>query len=583
MTAYIIIFTVFTLIMLGLLLYIVWQHRRMTKLTGMPAGASFQRPKDEDLLASIAVEPFRSAGKPHEYMFTYKHHTFNMDLPEDTPMVNMELHGTEGYDPAFRMWLMDALNQCNGTHGGISVDTWRHKEDQKWYVHVMGQCCGSGLLTKVTEDVCAMLDIMIEKLEFIESAMREGMLNADRTEMGPVNERFMNLMHSMSIRQEVRHEFGAQQVEQATGDLSVCELLSLYGLPPSLLPSRLTLIAGSKPRELTDADTIMNFDFRNYLRDQQVPLTRLLAMVDTKEATVMMLFTLTTDTISKTFCYDLLVCSSLPIDSFPPMHTLVEVRFGGERGDYWELKYMLDDARDKIRQNHAEDLSPEQWMMMSVDDPKLQPTLYWAKRLYIARCYPQSLHFFLDAWRLLSADWDHLTERGRKLFYDICQHIGYIYMEIGQPDRAFYYLQKTGDGQTIEQMKEYCNALIDLHDPHAMKFLQNIRRQTLDRQNALRLGPSSADADQQLEVLDEVQRFLNRRMAYLLIELNRLDEAETSLKAMLANGVDEDFAKEELDYIRELREQNEARSSTPPEPDAGATEPGSPAAGGQKK
>jgi tetratricopeptide (TPR) repeat protein len=47
--------------------------------------------------------------------------------------------------------------------------------------------------------------------------------------------------------------------------------------------------------------------------------------------------------------------------------------------------------------------------------------------------------------------------------------------------------------------------------------------------------------------------FLLRRKAYCLIELKQYDSAEDILKHILENNPDNEFAKQEIEYIKQLK------------------------------
>ena len=62
------------------------------------------------------------------------------------------------------------------------------------------------------------------------------------------------------------------------------------------------------------------------------------------------------------------------------------------------------------------------------------------------------------------------------------------------------------------------------------------------------------DGEEEDETLMSFYQFLNRRMAYVLIDRKEYDEAESVLNRMIAEGTDVEFAKSELEYLRKIRE-----------------------------
>lgn len=54
-------------------------------------------------------------------------------------------------------------------------------------------------------------------------------------------------------------------------------------------------------------------------------------------------------------------------------------------------------------------------------------------------------------------------------------------------------------------------------------------------------------------LLRDSSDFLYRRRGYVLIDMGKLDEAETEFTKMLEDEVNKEFAQRELEYIKQLR------------------------------
>ncbi len=52
---------------------------------------------------------------------------------------------------------------------------------------------------------------------------------------------------------------------------------------------------------------------------------------------------------------------------------------------------------------------------------------------------------------------------------------------------------------------------------------------------------------------ENFQSFLKRRKAYYLIDMRRYDDAEAVLEELMKNPDQADWAKSELEYIREIK------------------------------
>jgi hypothetical protein len=90
--------------------------------------------------------------------------------------------------------------------------------------------------------------------------------------------------------------------------------------------------------------------------------------------------------------------------------------------------------------------------------------------------------------------------------------------------------------------QEYINALVNIRDPRALSVIREIKSKGYDG------NPES-------EPYKFHYAFLNRREAYVLIDLEMYDEAETLLKEMLNEPMSKDFAEGELNYVRQRKQQ----------------------------
>ena len=75
--------------------------------------------------------------------------------------------------------------------------------------------------------------------------------------------------------------------------------------------------------------------------------------------------------------------------------TTFEVRHTTKDEDYWELKYMLDEIKDKTINKEYEDLTDEQKAILQFTDQSLQSDAYWGHRYFTSKCYLQSLSCFI--------------------------------------------------------------------------------------------------------------------------------------------------------------------------------------------
>ena len=120
--------------------------------------------------------------------------------------------------------------------------------------------------------------------------------------------------------------------------------------------------------------------------------------------------------------------------------------------------------------------------------------------------------------------------------------MGFCFEELQKHEHALFYLQTASYSWLNTHVQEYINALSNIKDPRALEVIREAKR-----------TPFNADPESSEYKFHFA--FLNRREAYVLIDQERYDEAESLLKDMLKEPTCKDFAQGELNYIAQLRGQ----------------------------
>ena len=112
---------------------------------------------------------------------------------------------------------------------------------------------------------------------------------------------------------------------------------------------------------------------------------------------------------------------------------------------------------------------------------------------------------------------------------------GFLLTELNQGRKALAYLISSMKKMpAVDTMIEYISILSNFVDPRGLAVIK---------------------AELEKSPTDKVyEDFLNRRHAFLLIEYGMLDEAEVILKRLLDSPGSASFARQELEYIKSLRE-----------------------------
>jgi hypothetical protein len=108
-------------------------------------------------------------------------------------------------------------------------------------------------------------------------------------------------------------------------------------------------------------------------------------------------------------------------------------------------------------------------------------------------------------------------------------------------DKAFYYLSIAMESGNISYLKEYINCLCNMKDPDTDKTILRYSSQVIDYMNQ--------EENEEDSNMQDFYKFLNRRLAYVLIDKKQYDDAKNLLNHMLENDTDAEFAKRELNYL----------------------------------
>ena len=338
-----------------------------------------------------------------------------------------------------------------------------------------------------------------------------------------------------------------------SSELSVDNLIKLFDHVDFGNLQNLRIVREDQIEIVTNVEEIKNFDLRKYIRLQpEVLKIRNLTFIfdfdcqelfvnltKAKGSTENSLF-FVVNVVRSGSELDALMDNRGPISS----RTMMEIRMADSEKDYWEAKYMIDEANDKVNAGKSVELTDEQRLVLSYTNPVSQLALYWGKKYYNNRCYFQSLFYFNQIyWHLknLRQEWN---EEQSRLYYEVCYYIGFIYVDLNMYDKAFYYLYMAQTQHSIGATQEFANCLCNMNDPSAKQYLQSKINEVVEIMNK---------SEEEAERLYDFYLFLKRRYVYVLIEQCGYDEAESILIKMIENEECVGFANDELDYIKKQR------------------------------
>lgn len=211
-----------------------------------------------------------------------------------------------------------------------------------------------------------------------------------------------------------------------------------------------------------------------------------------------------------------------------------------------EIDYMWHEAMDAKAKGDYNDLSEEErYMLFYALDRDVYESIYWGRKLMLEKRYYEALLYLECAYEALAPQYDSLKREGRERFYELCYQIGFCYNELRLYKEAYVYLEAVAGKNNLNYTMEYVNCLVNSKDHRALGVVNNLIGQAEHYQN-----------DTEGEMPDGMQNFydfLRRRKAFLLVDTDRLDDAEQLLKSMLREPGNCDFALDELAYIQNLR------------------------------
>ena len=149
---------------------------------------------------------------------------------------------------------------------------------------------------------------------------------------------------------------------------------------------------------------------------------------------------------------------------------------------------------------------------------------------------------YLYVFNHLWPNYDNLSDEDKERFFRVAHDIGFCNEELQKHETALYYLNIASQRRIVTYLHEYINALVNNRDPRALKIIRDIRRLNFE-------------AEHDSYEYKHHHAFLNRREAYVLIDLKRYDEAEAILQSLKDDEFFKDFAVNELKYIEHLRRQ----------------------------
>ena len=374
------------------------------------------------------------------------------------------------------------------------------------------------------------------------------------------NKAFNNKIAYIQRLKEMNHLDGQQKEFTDSSILSVGSLVRYFKNVDFGCLQGMRIIKGNQVEEIFVPNEIQTFDIREYIKRQPdaASLKCISLVIEFEKQELFINMAQTSGSTDKSLFYVVnIVCSGSDLEGymenrFPfTTRTLFEIRLTDAEQDYWEAKYMIDEAADKAKSGHVNDLTDEQRLVLTHIQPSLQLDLYWGKKYYNKQCYLQALYHFNRIFEYLRDHCKEWDDEMRNLYTEINYYIGFIYSDLKMYDRAFYYLWPAQSNGMISGTYEFVNCLCNMKDTGAKGYISSKAKEVTELMNK---------SEEESEQLLPLYNFLRRRYVYVLIDRKELDEAEAILNEMIKDEQDVEFANGELEYIKAIRENNQSEN-----------------------
>ena len=408
-------------------------------------------------------------GGRHTYMVEYQGDYFLYIFHEDSPWVVLRYFGFKecAYEHLHKAYAV--ANNINITQGAWSCGISKMESDTDGTpfltasLEYLFSCIGN--LGQMAEELQALManafrlarDFSAE----LDKAIKE---DKEKDEVFFNDFAFNSKLSTMMRQMETQHSEVPEDEEKDDTPffLSVHQLVQLYDNADFGCLLSLKIVQGDQVKHITDIKSITVFDVRDYIRQHATPtaLDSIILVYGFEQQELLVNLTKAKGSTDNTLYYTVnVVRSGRELDEFMGYRTslcrrtMLEVRLTEEDNERWEVKYMIDDAMDKVSNGKQDELTDEQQLMVAYADPTVQADLYWGKKYFNNNCYYQALYHFNHVYHSFQyKPIDEWSDELKSLFCDISYYIGFIYADLGMSDRAYYYLDEARKSNRISSL-----------------------------------------------------------------------------------------------------------------------------------
>ena len=405
------------------------------------------------------------------------------------------------------------------------------------------------------DDIIRFLDFVPALKQRIANDIEKGLFELSAEEESNFARR-MHLIREAELDARQELPFRASSVTPLTLGLAIEHL---FGCNEADLLVGMYVFSAQQNQHITDNFDVWSFDLVSVVYDHD--RRRMRQPVVLKAWSLRYQYILNIDPVSqhKSTAYFRLTVTQLPvvnpkqkrIVTEPAPHSVTMLYAYDKRTEknrHAEYRYMLADAKDKIANGKRNELSPEQQLIVGMDDDPFSEAVYFGRKHYNAKRFFEAACTLLPVFAEMKKRFYQLEQRFLDRYYEICFLIGSSYNHLAQYDRACYYLEIAWKANRFEFAREYINALVNGLDPKIFS-VTDFMMQVIVAQAKI-----DNISEEHIEYYHQFSEFMSRRRGFALIEFGRLDEAEQLLNSLLDSPDSGHYARTQLDRIAHLRE-----------------------------
>lgn len=212
-----------------------------------------------------------------------------------------------------------------------------------------------------------------------------------------------------------------------------------------------------------------------------------------------------------------------------------------------EFFTVFNSAKEKLKNNNFNELEYlERELLEVLYHPQIAKEFYFGKKVMTEKRFWDAIEYFNNAFKALQYKWwdYNLSDEEFKTLIECSFLIGYCYYELGLFEKSYKYLEFSARNSKngYKYQSEYINCLIALKDIRALMLIDHNLESLTNKKE-----------EERTENDYDFFMFLLRRKAYCLIELKQYESAVDILNHILKNDPENEFAKQEIEYIKQLK------------------------------